>query len=117
MEEDDTDWIERMCSFLDRWSTEKRTAIVLSVIAGCVSAWSCAGCLASADEQAQASRRAIAEHIQWLSRLPETEKKHWPITKVCLPGEHSCECPYAGGDVVDYMEILANGDVACHQTK
>jgi len=116
--EEDEDWIERMCSFLDRWNTEKRAIAVLTVAAGCAGVWWCVGWIGRDMERYRTDQRAVAEHIQWLNRLPETEKKSWPTTSICRPGvEAPCRCPYAGGDTVDYMEILANGDVACHQTK
>lgn len=116
MIDDDEDWVVRMCEFLDRWSSGKRAAVVFGTLAVCTSIPWVYGAAQRDKEAGIASARAVADHVRWLNGMPESEKKRWPVEGVCRPSNGYCDC-HAYGDEVSYLEVMVNGDVACHWTK
>ncbi len=115
MIDDDEDWVVRMCEFLDRWSSGKRAAVVFGTLAVCTSIPWVYGAAQRDYEGAVAAKHALDAHLQWLNKMPDAEKKHWPTTSVCRPSTGARSCA-AYGYVASYIEFLPNGDVACHET-
>jgi len=114
------DWYERFAEWMEAYGLLVVFAVLL-----CGAMWTgIASCVKSSQLSDEADKRAasaIQEHMAWLRRFPDVEKRKWPVASYCRPGATKsgwCECqPEWGTAEVTWPERLENGDIACHSTK
>ena len=119
--EDEKDWFERFAEWLEKFGGWTVVVVIATVLAG----YGVNGCVTHKNaERAEYDRHAavVRDHLAWLQKLPETEKRAWPVRDYCHPATASngvCECEPQFFDlaVVTWPERLENGDIACHATK
>ena len=112
-----SDFLEDMIDFTVEHRTSSTIAVVVLIAFLAMIFFVIPEAVRKSEMRDAADSAAVKRHLDWLRSMPDSEKTKWPIQSVCRPSLKNCECENWDHNVVVFMQILPNGDVACHQTR